>query len=195
MLYELTQELRARLAGKGVPFTVIYGPERGEGAFAHERIVIDELAEGDAFGAAVAGPRGPNGSRMTSTIGAVARIYAQSHVTGAAVHDHRRRARAALDAVLVALDDLLRGSRRNGWSPTAGRFLLPADLADSETWPGAVYELRFELSRSVLALAWPASEGADGATGPTVALEAGGIKSTTRATSFAADDPAETACG
>lgn len=154
MLYELSKELGASLQARGVPLKVVFGPERTQPVSAsRERIVLEHLEGGDSFGPLISQHRNPRGV-MTRRVAAVLRIYAQATISGAGVQDHRRRAEAVLDQVIVALDDIARGSRRNQWSPASGGFVVPEDSVGSETWSGACYEMRFSIDRSVLDTTW-----------------------------------------
>ena len=143
--------------------------------------------------------------RAVRATGAVLRIYAQATVTGAAVHDHERRAEAVLDRAYVALEGIV-GARRTLWNVTSARFLTSDDLKAQglAVWSGAVYELRFTVDRAVNDATWA------GAGIPTATLGeggAGGIKSKTRVsmahgagTDVDTDgdgvpDNAETSCG
>jgi hypothetical protein len=192
VIREIAREVETRMRAQGFPFRVVYGPERTQGDATLERIVLDETEE--TFAPTRSQHRNPR-SPMTNVIGCVLRVYARAPDAGARIFEHRRRARQVLDGALAALDVIIRGTRRNGWLPTGGAFVKPADLAEAEQWSGAVYELRFAVERAVLALTWA------GEARPTAELEL--ITSTTQASlatldEAAANDPpdeAETACG
>ena len=164
---------------------VVEGPERAPAGVHFERIVVEEDEDrGDSFGAPTRGPK----NRFTHAIGVVVRIFAQVTGSGAAVGEHRRRARAVLHRVLIALDGILRGDRKNMWLPDSGRFVVPTDAEGTETWPGAVYELRFTVNAGVQDLDWAG----DGAATGTIEV----IRSRTRvALNQAGLEQDELACG
>lgn len=192
MLHEIGVELGAALAAKGCPLKVVDGPEAtGSTTFARERIVI-EHDDGDAFRGALSQRNTPRYHYVRDIAGKLT-IYAQSPAAGATHWEHRRRAEHVLDLVLVALD-LVAANRKNQWKPKSGRFLLPADLAASETAGGVAYELTFTYERGVFEQKW------SGAVAPTTAV--GGddgltIGSTTKVSLAhgSGDPPEETGCG
>lgn len=164
MLYEISRELDAALQLQGVPFRVVYGPERAPAATSLGRIVIDHGGERvDTFEPAK-GTKPVDKSRGVRRQGAKLRIYAQNTSSGARVTDHRRLAEHVLDRVFCELDILIQ-RRRNAWAMGSGGFLLPEDLAQSETWPGAIYEASFWVDRALTRVDWT------GAGRPTVEIE------------------------
>lgn len=156
MLYEISKEVDARLKVKKVPLRVAFGPERTKSTALNERIVI-EHDEGDTFEALMLvqpnlGKPSPSAA-FKRWQAAIARIYARSPNAGAIQADHYRRAEAVLDRLLLALDYVVR-VRKNAMRLVGGRFILPEDLSSSETWPGALYELRFAIDRGVIDTDW-----------------------------------------
>lgn len=194
MLYDLTKEIRAVLQSKGVPVSIEYGPERTQSTtFGRERIVLEEDVDaGDSFGPAISVHTNPK-HRASQRLGVAVRIYAQATIVGAAVQDHRRRARAIFDPLFVAIDTILRGSRKNLWEPSSGKFLSADEfqLRGLETWSGAVYEFKFTVSRAIEDLTWV------GDANPEITLGAGSIRSTTNVTTFngPGNQTEEVACG
>lgn len=170
MLHELAKSLGARLKTQGVPLPVISGPERA-GSNVHERIVVErDRNAGDTFESTIGQHLNPK-SPCTNVMGCLLRVYAKSPIAGATVSDHERRADAVVDRAIAALDRILRGQRRNWWETASGKFVAPEDLAGTETWPGALYELRFTVKRSVLDLTWPTAANPAGAARPTGTFE------------------------
>jgi hypothetical protein len=158
-LHEIGVELQAQLRTQGVPLPVVDGPEPTKTAtWGRERIVIEFDPDGtDSF----ALPRSlPPNARHRYTAGEACKltIYAQSARSGALVSEHRQRAKAIRNQVLVAMDHVA-ARRKNRWKPNAGGLTSPADLEKSEKPNGAVYELRFvfELPAKVLTFAGEAS--------------------------------------
>lgn len=197
MIHELGVELQAALVALGCPLPVVDGPENTKSTtYARERIVLEHDEKGDSFGPVRTQHRNPK-SRMTRIMGVKATIYAKHPYAGALEFEHRRRANHALDLVLVALGNAA-AARHNVYTPTAGRFITPEDLAGSERVQGAAYELTFTIDRAVEARTWA------GAAGEEVTVIEGMITSTTKVSGNAADDDdnpynvpasAETACG
>ncbi len=152
---------------------------------------------GDAFAAAASQTINPK-IRYVRNIGCKLTIYAQSTRTGALEFEHRRIAEQALDAVLVAMDDVA-AARKNGWAIKGGKFITPADLDKSQAQAGAVYELTFTFERGVSERTWA------NAIRPESTLTSGHMTSRTRVSMRGGadddDDPnnvpasAETACG
>lgn len=192
MLYEITKELDTALQAQGVPLRVVFGPERtAPVTSAAERIVVQHAEGGgaDSFGP----PMVPGGNPRPQALrrcGAVARIYAQSTLAGAAVQDHRRRAEAVLDRLVVALT-ALGTSRRSPVELQGGGFIDLVDEQGTATRSGAVYELRFSIARAVYDTTWA------GDALPETTIGSGTITSTTSVRM--ADGPSgadpETACG
>lgn len=164
MLREIQKELAAALRAKNVPIPVVFGPERAPSNLS-ERIVIERDRDGgDGLGPARSQRQNPK-MRFVRMVGCVARIYAKSPVTGAQSYDHERRADAIVDRVLVCLDDVIR-VRQTMWTLESGKLVATTDLEGTETWPGALYELRFSVDRAVLDLTWPTTADPQGAARP-----------------------------
>lgn len=200
MIAAIAKELDDALKAKGVPLRVSMGPERTDTTTpARERIVVEyDDNAGDSLSPTP--PHRNSAMKFVRLVGAKLTIYAQEPSAGAMDYEHRRRAEHVLDLVLVALDNVVRG-RRNALAIRSGRFIRPADLAQSKQPGGAVYELTFSIDRAVLDTTWK------GAAAPTVTMGAGGLRmrNTTRvslANGPGADDDgdgvpddAETSCG
>ena len=196
MIHEIGKELQAALRAKGCPFSVYDREAMQTATFARERIVLEHAGD-DRFSAVRSQHVNPK-HRRTRSIGAKLTIYAQSSASGALEFEHRRRAEAVLDMVLVALDAVA-AARHNAWNPTAGRFITPADFKETETYDGAVYELLFTFDRGVAVKTWA------GAIRPEFELAGGSVRSATKVSLTHGQDndnddttipaSAETACG
>lgn len=172
MLYEISKELGTVLQSKGVPFPVIYGPERVVPlTMAPQRIVLERDRQGGDSLGPVRVPGGNPRLRGVRAIGAIIRVYAKSSLAGAAVHDHERLADQAVDKIFVALDNILRGARKTLWVVQSSKLLDADELSMQglETWPGVVYEIRFSVDRGVLDTTWK------GEARPEVLLGPGGV--------------------
>ena len=154
MIYTISREIADKLVTRGVPFPVVYGPERevrtnlGVG---RNRIVIQrDDQSGDPVGPARSQRQNPRMVGLRS-VGVVVRIYAQSTVEGAQRHDHERLADRVEDAFEVVLKQVV-GARDTlyRWR-TPPRFLRADELAMQGlgVWPGVVYESRLEIDRGV----------------------------------------------
>ncbi len=185
MLYEIGKDLGVALRAKGCPMRVEYRPRLERTA---PTTVGIELAPDEQDGT-VGPPRAVGGNpprRFTWNVPAVLRIFARSTAAGARASDHDREAGRAVEAVLVCLDDVLRGGRRLLWRVRGIRPETVSDEQGSEQPVGAVVLVRFEVERAVFARKWDGSP----------ALEANplaGVASSTRVSIAGAGGG--TACG
>lgn len=154
MLYGVSRLLEAALKAQGVPFPVVFGPERGNPVTAaHGRIVIEHGGPGaDNIRPPLATHRNPT-VHFNRIQGAFLRIFARSNLANAQWHDHTELAEAVLGHVLAELDVIVRGGRNN-LSFAAGGFVQLDDSAGSNTWPGAIYELPFGIDRAIERRTW-----------------------------------------
>jgi len=154
MLYTITQELKTALAAKGCPVPVVYGPERSGGLIGQRIVVERDRQSGDQFTGPRSQQRNP-GLVDVRAIGSVLRVYAQSGVAGANVWDHERVADQVIDLVTVALRRIV-SARKTLWRIGAAKLLSSdeLELRGLKTWPGVVYELRFQIDRGVFDYTW-----------------------------------------
>lgn len=192
MMHEITLAVGAELRARGVPFAVVYGPERMATTLTSPaRIVIERDREaGDGIGPARSVHTNPH-MRAVRAIGCVARIFGKRNSGGAGVQDHEAVADQLIDQLIVALDKVVR-SNQTLWKPVSGKFLTAEDLAARglTTWPGVVYELRFTVDRGVFDTDFAGDAAPEADVGPGGV----GIKSTTKVTVNGVGTP-ETACG
>lgn len=155
MIHAIGVALRTRLAARAVPFDVVDGPEprTSAGTFARERIVI-ERDTSDSFRAGRGTKGNPGRGAWFREVGCVVRIFARSPRAGAMAFEHYERAEHVLDHVIVALDEVVRGDRKEMLTLGGGGFVELDDLAGSERKGGAVYELRFVVERGIYAETW-----------------------------------------
>lgn len=150
MLYEIHKEIGAELAAKGVPFPVVYGPERGAQRAVSTRIVIErDRQAGDTFGPPKKATKNPPMVGIRS-VGCVCRILAASTLSGPGVHDHERVADQIVDKLTIALHKVIR--RRNTLYAIQAAGLMSADelqLNGLEQWAGVVYQIKFTVDRGV----------------------------------------------
>lgn len=196
MIYELQKELAAELEARGVPYPVLYGPESAQTTTpaVRSRIVLErDRKQGDRFD----GPRSVHVNHQLSAvraIGCVLRIYAASTAAGARVQDHERLADALLDRVTVALRKCV-NVRKTLHRITAAKLLDgdELELRGLATWPGVVYELRFEIDRGVFDRDW------DGSAAPEAAIggQDGVVITSSTKVRLPGQDPqtSETSCG
>lgn len=171
MIYEITKELAAELESRGVPLPVVYGPEKNAStAINRSRIVLErDRQNGDQS----LGPRSQQKNPALANVramGCVLRVFAQSTLAGANVWDHERLADQAIDRIEIALRKVIT-KRRTAYRITSARLLSAQDLEllDLKTWPGVVYELRFQVDRGVLDTSW------QGEALPTATIGPGGV--------------------
>lgn len=193
MIHEIGVELQTQLRARGVPFPVVDGPEPTTTAtWGRERIVIEYDADSDdefSRPRSQSAPRSHGGTpirRYSSLEACKATIYAQSAATGANVFEHRRRAKAIRDRVLVSLEAVA-ADRKNAFDPTRGRFVVPVDLQGAVIPGGAAYEISFGFERAIEDRAWDGSSAAEG--------NIAHVGSTTEVHGPGGEGDGETACG
>lgn len=154
MIHDIGADLATQLSANNCPFPVVDGPEfRPTTTFARERVVIEhDMHAGDSFGPRRRADRNPR-TRMTRLTGVKVTIYAQAPNKGAMYWEHIYRAEHVLDMVLIAIDVIAK-ERQNLVVFKSGKFVIPDDLAKSETPGGAVYELLFTFDRGVADRTW-----------------------------------------
>ena len=156
MIYEITKEIRAELSSKGVPYPVIYGPERAPLSMVDVRLVVERNRSGTDR---LDGPRKHAANPQMFGVlwqACRCRVFARSTLPGAGVQDHEREAALIVDRFTVALHRVVR-TRKNVYSVTRARFLSAKELEldGLEAWPGVVYEIEFEIDRGVVDTTWP----------------------------------------
>lgn len=166
MIYEITKEIATELTAKGVPYPVIYGPERALRVLTDPRFVIErDRAGNDELAAPVA--RNPN-PRMIGVrwLACVCRIYARSTLAGAGTHDHEREADQMADRFTVALHKAVR-VRRNQYRIRSAKLMSAAELEldGLEQWPGVVYRIEFDVDRAVNDTTWQGAAAATAVSG------------------------------
>lgn len=150
MIYTITTEVATALTAKGVPYPVIYGPERAPASVNETRVVIErDRRATDSFAAPMSPKLNPR--RFALRWQAVqVWIYAQSTLPGARVEDHERVAEQLVDKLTIALTRAVR-TRDNQLRFASAHYLGDAELEQLglETWQGVVYQISCEISRSV----------------------------------------------
>lgn len=190
MIHELTKRLQASLTDRKVPFAVYEREATKPATWARERIVVEyDDKTGDDFRSPISQTTNPK-VRMVRSVSAKLTIYAQSTRGGAEDFEHRRRANRVLDQVLVSLAEIFSALPGLPFLPTGGAFVTPEDLAGTERYGGAVYELRFAVPRAIAAVTWTSDEL------PTATVGADGVSIRgTTVVKIAGSDDGEVACG
>jgi hypothetical protein len=184
VIYEMARDVGARMLARKFPVLVVYGPERMQRE-SYDPIIVIERDRGGSDGLAAASGQQRNPRKiMTRTLAVRASIYARSSLPGAMVQDHERECERLVDGLLVALFEWQTAERAGAVSVSGARYLSAADRNDVETWPGVVYELRFNVPRAVFAMTY------EGEAKPTAAIL--GIRSRTEVSAPGFD--AETGC-
>jgi hypothetical protein len=163
MLFSIAQEVKDFLVTKGCNVPVVYGPERKEQALNRPRYVIErDRAAGDQHTGTRSQRTNPKLVDVRA-IGCVCRIFAQSTVASAGVWNHERDADQMVDHFTVAMASVIQ-NRKTLWRVTNAKLLTAGELAarDIETWPGVVYEVKFQVDRGVADLTWRTPEQAAG---------------------------------
>ena len=166
MIYEVTKEVAAALAAKGVPYPVRSGPERAPASVNETRIVFerDRRATDE-----IAAPMGPNVNPIRFAVRWQAVqiwVYAQSTIDGAAVYDHERIAEQLVDKLTIALTRVVRG-RKNQLRIVSAHFLGvdELELLKLEAWQGVVYQVSCAITRSVDDTTWANAKAAEATMG------------------------------
>ncbi len=173
MLLAMSYQLREAFKTRGVPYPLVYGPERpGQTVLAAPHLVLERDREnGDSIAPPVAHRRNPRVDHVR-WIGSTLRVFARSTTAGAGPGDHEREADRVVDQAMMSLRAIV-SARRTLWQIQSAK-LLTADEAGErglETWPGAIYEVRFAVARGVADLGWVEAETAAGAAGTSPADE------------------------
>lgn len=155
MIYELTREIATELAARGVPYPVIYGPERGPRPMVDSRLVVERNRTGsDELAAPRTRQQNPRifGTRW---IACTCTIFAKSNLEGAGAHDHEREVDQLVDKFTIALHKAVR-VRNNQYRLITARLLSATELAleGLEAWQGAVYRIEFAVDRGVPDTNW-----------------------------------------
>lgn len=150
MIYEMARDVAADLAARKYPVAVSYGPERvTRDGYPQGVIVVERDRDGSD---AVTPPKGQvNNPRYKGvrTLAVKATIYARSSLDGPLIGDHERECEKLVDAFIVALEDWGTESKAGYIAITAAKYLDASARADTEQWPGVIYELRFAVPRGV----------------------------------------------
>lgn len=153
MIFALAKSVATKLRARNCPIPVILDvPEKTKSTgYYPERIVIEHDAGGDSFAGPFSQHKNPKHG-FVRNVAAKATIYARSP-KGSMTFEHRERAEAVLDLVLVALREAVSESK-TFWTPKSGGFFVPGDLEGSDAFAGAAYELKFEIVRGVQTFDW-----------------------------------------
>lgn len=155
MLYEISREIEAELQARGCGYPVVYGPERVPTSLVNCRIVV-QRDRGTNENVSAPKFRAPNPRMIAvrATAGKC-RIFAKSSLPGANAWDHEREADHVADAFTVALHVAVR-KRNTEYRISGGKLLTAQELEylSISAWPGAVYDLDFEVDRAVNDATW-----------------------------------------
>lgn len=149
MIYSMSRDIADGLKDRGFTAPVYYGPEYAQRMGNETGIVVQRDRDiGDTFGT----PRGAQRSipvPFARTEAVLVHIHGQSSGVGAAIQDHEALCDQYLDGFLTELYSWAK--RILGFPPTitSGRFLRADERSGEQTWPSAVYELRFQIVRPV----------------------------------------------
>jgi hypothetical protein len=167
-----SQLLRVELERRGVPYELVYGPERlRQSPRAKKHIVLErDRVGGDGLAAARTRPRNPQQSYRRG-LGYVLRIFADEATRGGATQEeHECEADRVVGQLIATIDTVVRAQLRTWWTYRSGRLLTAAELEEPQLqkWPGAVYELAFEVDSAVTDVGYdlaPADEATAGGPG------------------------------
>ena len=168
MIYEIAKEVATALTAKGVPYGVVYGPERAPASVNETRIVFErDRRATDEF----APPMSPkaNPARFGVRWQAVQIwVYAQSTEPGADAKDHERIAEQLVDKLSIALTRVV-ATRKNQLRIASAHYLGAEELVqlELEQWQGVVYQISCAISRSVDDTTWAGAKAAEATMGGT----------------------------
>lgn len=170
MIYKLSKDLAARLASRGCPLPVIYGPEPKKSTVINRpRIVLQRTTDDN-------NPRrsqfkNPKQSGVRAC-GVVLHIFAQSNLAGAGRHDHERMAEQAADMCTVGIRQIVSSYKTLlAWGPAHFLTDSEADLAGIEQWHGVIYELRFTVDRGIEDRTWQGEAAAEAELGTDIVFD------------------------
>lgn len=151
MISSFTDDLRSALSDRGVPYPIVYGPERMQQTLlAEPHIVITrDRQQGETFKPPKTTKQNPPLDHVRA-MAVRCLVYGKSRLPGATVADHERVADKVADQIVLAMRAIV-NERQTEWVIIGGRMLNDTDLQEEglEAWPGAVYELRFTIDRGV----------------------------------------------
>jgi hypothetical protein len=181
MLFAIAQELKDALVTKGCPVSVVYGPERKDQALNHPRFVIErDRTAGDKHTGARSQRANPR-QVDTRAIGCVCRMFAKSSIEGAGVWNHERDADQMVDHFTVQMTSIVQ-MRHTLWRITSAKFMTADELAFAglETWPGVVYEIKFEIDRGVADVTWRTPDQSAGSAQAEITMGSGELSTTVK---------------
>lgn len=168
MLFEISKEIAALFSAANCPYKIVYGPERSPSTIAQSRVVIEYDRQGSDTTKAPKGRFANPPMVSLRSVACTCRIFAKSSLAGAGIHNHEREANALADLFLVAIHKVVR-SRCSEYRITRAKFLSVDELKYTglETWPGAVYEISFEVDRGVFDTTWTGEKSTEATIGGT----------------------------
>lgn len=144
MIYNMMRDIEARFTKRKFPVRFEFGPERVAREFFATTIVMARDDKSDTF-TPTAGTQGQSGVRELAS---VAKIYANSPLHGAMIHDHQEFCELLVDAFYVELKNWCEGHKRRPPTISEARFMTPAEVG-AEFPMGVVYLLRFRVTRGM----------------------------------------------
>lgn len=139
------------MRSRGLPFEVVYGPQRVPDTVGNTRVEFSADREaGDGMLPARSQRANPKQVAVRA-LGGVCRIFARATMSGAEVHNHEALALKIADMVHTALHEHVR-LLPSLWRISKAGFLTDKEKPDG--WLGEVYEFRFQIDRAVAVLTW-----------------------------------------
>lgn len=148
MIYNFTRDLLTNLQAYHYPVTVEYEPQRTGVLPSYGIVVRRDTQGGDAVDPAQGTVQAPR-KCASRRIGVVLQCYVQSPLDGALPQDHHALCDQLVDAVQSIITQWATAARAAPVQFSESRYLAPADLDDGDVYYGAVYQMRFTLSRGV----------------------------------------------
>lgn len=151
MIYKMASYVAATLAAKSFPCHVVYGPERLARTAPHSSLILIERAHGsvERVEAPVGQKTNPRKVFVRQLAGR-AIVFAQASIPGARVNEHEADCDQLVDGLLCAIYEWAKSEGLTSINFTQAGIIDKSERADTETWPGVVYVLEFNVPRAVL---------------------------------------------
>jgi len=159
MIYDVYRYVSDRLALRGFPCTLQYGRTLTPLEFASDYIVFSRTygASGaERLAPAAKATRNPQMLAVRHVPGTV-RVFARSSLPGARELEHEACCDAIVDALIVAIYEWSSSQCAGPIEWVEQRLLDPSELGTGPLWPGAVFQLRFSVTRAVNVLTYEGS--------------------------------------
>lgn len=162
MIYNLMRDVQARFTARKFPVRFEFGPERTKRELYDTAIVMGRDSDkSDGFAPAEGSKGHVAGMIGVRDLAAYAKIYANSSLPGAAIHDHEEYCELLIDALYTELFNWCKEHKRSAPTIPEARYMSGEELG-VEVFAGVVYLMRFRVTRGMFVRDY---NGADALTG------------------------------